>query len=343
MKEIIISGNLAGQRLNKFLMKYLDKAPSSFVYKMLRKKNIKLNDKKADGSEILSESDNIKIYLSDETLERFQNTKRHDIAETDLQEQDYVNHNKLNYNLSKNNNKKITLDIIYIDEDIMAVNKPVGILSQRAKSGDYSINLFKPSICNRLDRNTSGIIFAGISLKGSQMLTKAFKDRTIDKYYYTIVKGCFDKEMDCRGYIARDDKSRKSHIISEDEFKENASDKCETCEGLKGYDKIETYFYSVSTNGNYSLIKVKLVTGKTHQIRAQLAELGFNIIGDMKYGDVKTNAYMKDKYGLKNQLLHAGDVYWSEKNIRIHADLPDEFIRICEGEGLRWQPGTQEA
>ena len=264
--------------------------------------------------------------------------------------------------MSKNNNKKITLDIIYIDEDIMAVNKPVGILSQRAKSDDYSINeaiidytvekniidnnelnLFKPSICNRLDRNTSGIIFAGISLKGSQMLTKAFKDRTIDKYYYTIVKGCFDKEMDCRGYIARDDKSRKSHIISEDEFKENASDKCETCEGLKGYDKIETYFYSVSTNGNYSLIKVKLVTGKTHQIRAQLAELGFNIIGDMKYGDVKTNAYMKDKYGLKNQLLHAGDVYWSEKNIRIHADLPDEFIRICEGEGLRWQPGTQEA
>ncbi|MBR1815546.1 MAG: RluA family pseudouridine synthase [Lachnospiraceae bacterium] len=359
MKEVIISGRFAGQRLNKFLMKYLNNAPSSFVYKMLRKKNIKLNEKKADGSEILSAGDNVKLYLSDDTIEKFQGSPKNKSREIDLPEQNYVNNDGLFVENIRTHTHPFALDVLYIDDDIIAINKPVGILSQRAKKDDYSINdavidytiekhivdrnelnLFKPSVCNRLDRNTSGIIFAGISLKGSQMLTKAFKYRTIDKYYYTIVKGCFDKELVCKGYITRDDKSLKSYIISETEFNELVQNDSTI---KKEYDIIETYFYPVSTNGNYSLIKVKLVTGKTHQIRAHLAELGFNIIGDMKYGDAESNSYMKDKYGLKSQLLHAGDVYWPEKNIRIHANLPDEFIRICEGEGLRWQPGTQEA
>lgn len=363
MKEVIISGKYAGQRLNKFLMKYLDEAPSSFVYKMLRKKNIKLNEKKAEGNEILVEGDKVRIYLSDETIEKFQSRKKQNIKGDSLPKHDYVNKDEFtSYDYNQKNTDKIILDILYIDDDIMAVNKPVGILSQRAKKEDYSINdaiidytiehkiidknelnLFKPSICNRLDRNTSGIIFAGISLKGSQQLTKAFKDRTIDKYYYTIVKGCFDNEMNCKGYITRDIKNLKSHIISEDEFYELSSKNSKTDELLKEYEKIETYFYPVSTNGNYSLIRVKLVTGKTHQIRAQLSNIDFNIIGDIKYGNKDVNAYMKDKYGLKNQLLHAGDVYWKEKNIKIHAGLPENFIRICEGEGIRWQPGTQEA
>ncbi|MBQ9233206.1 MAG: RluA family pseudouridine synthase [Lachnospiraceae bacterium] len=359
MREIIIAGNFAGQRLNKFLMKYLDKAPSSFVYKMLRKKNIKLNDKKADGSEIISEGDNIKIYLSDETIEKFQNTNKSNISKDDSQENNYVNYNRLYNEYIIKNDNNFTLNVLYIDEDIMAVNKPVGILSQRAKREDYSINdavidytienniidknelnLFKPSICNRLDRNTSGIIFAGISLKGSQMLTKAFKERSINKYYYTIVKGHFDSKLNCKGYITRDSEKYKSDIITESEYK-NLENKGETVN--KKYDRIETYFYPISTNGNYSLIKVKLITGKTHQIRAHLAQLGFYIIGDKKYGDVKTNSYMQDKYGLKNQLLHAGDVFWEEKDINVHADLPDIFIKICEGEGLRWQLGIQEA
>ena len=353
MKEVIISGNLAGQRLNKFLMKYLDGAPSSFVYKMLRKKNIKLNDKKSEGSEILVEGDNIKIYLSDDTIEKFQIKKNQNNSDINLPEKCYVN------SIKKLSNNYLSLDILYIDEDIMAVNKPVGILSQRAKKDDYSINdaiidytikkhiidnnnLFKPSICNRLDRNTSGIIFAGISLRGSQMLAKAFKDRTIDKYYYTIVKGCFDKKINCKGYITRDSKNLKSHILSEDEFKKITANIDRSYDVSKEYDKIETLFYPISTNGNYSLIKVKLITGKTHQIRAHLAQLSFNIVGDIKYGDHKSNTYMKDKYGLSTQLLHAGDVFWKEKDLKIHAGLPENFIKICEGEGLKWQHGTQE-
>ena len=160
MKEIIINSNEAGQRLDKMLLKYLDKAPKSFLYKMFRKKNITLNDKKCLGNEILKEADSLKLFLSDETITSF---KSSDIT---------------NFTANKKHVSFVP-DIIYEDDNIMLVNKPVGLLSQKSKAEDESINellinycfesgrinkddlrSFNPSVCNRLDRNTSGIINA---------------------------------------------------------------------------------------------------------------------------------------------------------------------------------------
>ena len=188
MREIVISKNEAGQRLNKLVMKYLNKAPSSFVYRMIRKKNIKLNGGKAVGNEIVYVGDVIQLYLADDTIDSF----RDDNIQT----------------AASGSQKKFKPEIIYHDHNVLIVNKPVGVLSQKASKDDYSINesvldylldngyitseqlrTYKPSICNRLDRNTSGLVLCGVSLMGNQELSRIIRERNIDKYYYTIVKG----------------------------------------------------------------------------------------------------------------------------------------------------------
>ena len=189
MREIIISANEAAQRMDKLLFKYLNEAPKSFVYKMLRKKNIVLNGKKADGSEKLCPGDSIRLYLAEETLEKFSKVRIQRVS------------SKLN--------------IIYEDNNIILINKPVGMLSQKAKPEDVSavehlisyllekgelteetLRSFRPSVCNRLDRNTSGLLAAGKSLAGLQTLSELFRDRSLKKYYRCIVSG--QVREDCR-------------------------------------------------------------------------------------------------------------------------------------------------
>lgn len=322
MRELKISGNDAGQRLNKYLMKYLDKAPSSFVYKMLRKKNITLNGKKAAGDEILEDNDIVTLFLSEETIDKF---KKHTVG--------------VSSDFNKNNQNQINLNILYKSSDILAVHKDVGVLSQKAKADDYSVNemivdycqkegivpsdsTFKPSVCNRLDRNTSGIILAGISLKGSRYLSKILRTRELEKYYFAVVKGLMDKETEQKAYITKDSGKNVSEIVNAEVFT-----------GKDDYDYIETYFTPLSSNGKYTLLKIHLITGKSHQIRAGLKALGYPIIGDYKYGDTAVNAYFRDKYGLKSQFLHAGQVILPDKTV-IDDPLPKLFQDICEGEHL---------
>ena len=336
MVEIKIHSSDEGQRLNKYLMKYLNQAPSSFVYKMLRKKNIVLNDKKAKGDELLKAGDCLKLYLSDETIEKFRDISLKSVDNgATYKEVLFVK------NLSRN------LNILYEDENIMAVNKPAGVLSQKATKDDYSINeaivdyiadndrythsdVFKPSVCNRLDKNTSGIILAGITLKGSQYLSRVLKDRSIDKFYFTIVHGDFKDRVTNVAYISKDRDKNISSVVSEIEYESL----CRNNNGMKNnYSKIVTEFIPLSTNHKSTLLKVKLITGKSHQIRAHLKFLGFPIAGDMKYGSRSYNSYMKEKYGLNTHLLHAGIVYLEDDKV-IKCPLPDIFIKICKGEGL---------
>lgn len=325
MRELKISGNDAGQRLNKYLMKYLDKAPSSFVYKMLRKKNITLNGKKAAGDEILQDNDIVTLFLSEETIEKFKKNGA----------------NKKNKNNINQNNTN--LKILYKTNDILAVHKDVGMLSQKAAAEDYSMNeqiadycqkegivpsgsTFKPSVCNRLDRNTSGIILAGISLKGSQYLSKVLRTREVEKYYFAVVNGFMDKATEQKAYIRKDSGKNVSEVVDVKEFTDDFVSK-------KDYDYIETYFTPISSNRSYTFLKIHLITGKSHQIRAGLKALGYPIIGDYKYGDAAVNAYFRHKYGLKSQLLHAGQVILPDKTI-IDDPLPQLFQDICEGENL---------
>ena len=283
MQEIIVSANEAGQRFDKLLAKYLNEAPKSFLYKMLRKKNIVLNGKKATGNEMLAVGDSIKLFLADETIEKFSKVQ-----------------------IQHTNTK---LNIIYEDEHVLFINKPVGMLSQKATQKDESVvehiisymldtkqlqesdlRKFKPSICNRLDRNTSGLLVAGKSLQGLQKMGELFKDRSLRKFYRCLVYGEVKERQYIKGFLEKDELTNKV-TISEKPFGEALP--------------IETEYEPIWSNGKITLLEVHLITGRTHQIRAHLASCNHPIIGDYKYGNKKVNDRYKDKYKLESQLLHA--------------------------------------
>lgn len=322
MKELHIKGNDSGQRLDKYLKKYLNAAPQSFIYKMLRKKNIILNGSKADGSEILKDRDVVKMFLADETIEKFREQVKWDRVKT-----------------------KCFVDVLYEDEDILLVNKPVGVLSQKAKSNDISINeiiidylinngkisieelaTFKPSVCNRLDRNTSGIITFGKTLKGTQVLSDGLKNRNMEKYYLCAVNGVISKRALIDGYLVKNHKTNKVSVIASP---------------VADSERIVTEYIPVSNNGRVTFLKIKLHTGKTHQIRAHLASINHPLVGDYKYGYACENDIIKKKYGIKEQLLHAFEVFIPEINQRIYAPMPELMSKYIKGEQL-WEPGNQE-
>lgn len=283
MQQIMIGQNEAGQRFDKMLAKYLNKAPKSFVYKMLRKKNITLNGQKASGSEKLQTGDKVNLFLSDETIAKF--SDRH-----------------FQYTNEK-------LDIIYEDNHIVLINKPAGMLSQKASDKDVSLvehfityliqsghlteealQTFRPSVCNRLDRNTSGIVAAGKSLAGLQELSRLFKDRSLGKYYLCLVNGLVEQPSHIRGFLKKDERTNQVEITQNE---------------YTGSTPIETEFVPLKTGQNATLLEVHLITGKTHQIRAHLASIGHPILGDFKYGNPGVNGLCSRKYGLSHQLLHA--------------------------------------
>lgn len=326
MQEIKIESSSQGQRLNKFLGRYLDNAPQSFLYKMLRKKNIKYNNGKADGSEILKAGDRIQIYMSDETICNFR--KDGMIPQVSTSDHKFEKSDPLKQ-----------IPILYEDEDVLILNKPSGILSQKAVASDYSLNeqiveyykwkggslsLFTPSVCNRLDRNTSGIILAGMSLKGTQMLSRVLKERTIDKYYLTIVCGTVSQATTIKGFLCKK-KNHNQVVIFR--TKEEA-----LANGYQEAAFIETQYkplaHGKSGKEAFTLLKVKLVTGKTHQIRAHLKSVGHPIIGDGKYGLKSVNAYIKSAFGIKHQLLHA-----------FYIHFPEDIDSVLAGKSFTAMPG----
>ena len=342
MQSVIVKDAEAGQRLNKFLSKYLPEAPQSFIYKMLRKKNIVLNGKKADGSEKLEANDEIKLFLADETIEKF--AKRTGGSVSAVAVEVVTEIKQASKDLGEQTTFIFDNNIIYEDEDVLFVNKPAEILSQKAEAGDISMveylldyltrtgfisdnerRGFQPGICNRLDRNTSGLLIAGKTLRGSQTMSELIKDRTVRKFYRTIVKGIITEEKRIEGYLVKDEKTNTVSVSKKE------------CEGAL---PISTRYIPIAHSDKNTLLEVELITGRTHQIRAHLASIGHPIIGDTKYGDKKTNAYFKKKYGLGFQLLHSYRLEFPEKlscklaGQNFTAPLPKQFVSIAEGEQL---------
>ncbi len=328
MREIHIGEQEAGQRLDKFLGKYMGLAPRGFLYKMLRKKNITLNGKKADGSEKLSAGDQIRLFLSDETVEKFTESQPRAAAAGREAEPPF--------------------SVIYEDQDILLLNKPWGMLTQKARPEDVSLNEYmvswllntgrltkeglrrqRPSVCNRLDRNTSGIVTAGITLRGLQGLSEILKNRSCQKWYYALVWGEVSREYTLKGYL-RKEAGNKAEILARPE---------------KDARYIETACRPLDKAEGCTLLEIHLITGRSHQIRAHLSAEGHFIIGDSKYGRQEINEKFERRFGLKGQLLHAGKFIMPRQDCPFpglegrcfRAPLEERFRRVLTGIGISWQ------
>ena len=381
MKEITITKREEGQRFDKFLCKYLPGASSGFLHKMLRKKNIKLNGKKAEGKEKLSAGDLIQIFFSDETLEKFQSPQngKGDFYNTYNNRNEGPNgsvpKNTKSVNAMQNGRearesygkedtgrirrtertgteRKLTkselelrkqVRVLYSSEDILVFHKPAGMLSQRAKASDDSLNDylidycvkqgiiskeelagFRPSIANRLDRNTSGIVLAGISIKGLQCLAAMLRERTLGKYYLCLVEGRVKENARIAGYLTKEEKNNKVSLYKEK---------------VEGASYIETEYKVLKSTDKASLLKIRLITGKSHQIRGHLASVGHPVFGDYKYGNRDFNNQIKWKDGVNYQLLHSYELVVPEgtgefSGMHIVDPVPEVFHKVQQRWGL---------
>lgn len=325
MQLIQITEQEAGQRLDKFLGKYMALAPKSFFYKMMRKKNITLNGKKAEGMEKLKTGDEIKLFLAEETIIKFQEKQVENVVPNDT----------------------VDLDIVYEDTDVLVINKPQGMLSQKADKNDVTLveyigsylqnngaahTTFHAGICNRLDRNTTGLVVAGKSVRGLQWFNQLFRDRTLEKYYLCLVKGKIEKRADINGYLSKDQKHNRVTVHQKE---------------VSGAVRIVTAYEPLETvrwrNEDYTLLKVHLITGKSHQIRAHLQSIGHPIVGDTKYGEKSLYHLFKKEFGVRYQMLHAWKLHLQavdalpEKyhGVEWTAPLPKQFQKVLSGIGMK--------
>ncbi len=282
LKEIRITENDANQRIDKFLSKAFNNLPASLMYKSIRKKDIKLNKKRCHPDTKLQTDDIISLYLKDEFLEG----------------------NKEKYDFLK---APIKIEIIYEDKNIILVNKKPGLLSHpdetyhfdsliaRARHYLYekkeyipcNENSFAPTLVNRIDRNTGGIVIIAKNAQSLRILNEKLKNREIKKFYLCIVTGTLDKNEDVlTAFLEKNEKQNKVYIFSSPG---------------KNRKIIKTKYKVLSERKNYSLLEVELLTGRTHQIRAHLAYIGHSILGDGKYGKNMQNK----KVGYKYQALYS--------------------------------------
>ncbi|WP_425540200.1 RluA family pseudouridine synthase [Microaceticoccus formicicus] len=284
MREIIIEQNDDNQRLDRFLSKYLNKAPASLLQKFIRTKRIKVNKKRTTPDFMLREGDIVNIYIYDEVLEQYIDKKEYS---------------------TKTN---IKIDYIYDDENISILYKPVGMLTHPASAEDYGKTLldayvedlirkveyvprieksFVPAFANRLDRNTSGMLVGCKNSRSLQDVNSAIKSRLLRRVYRTIVSGILDEKLIIDKNLVKSETKNRMHT--------------DESEGQEAKTLIRPIF----TRNNYSLVEAELITGRTHQIRAHLASINHPIIGDRKYGRKDVNKKLFDDFGLDNQYLIA--------------------------------------
>ena len=372
MREVIISEREEGQRLDRYLEKYMPDAPKSFFYKMMRKKNIVLNGKKVSGSERIQTGDQIKLFLADETIEGFRSgnkalevylgaqhlsqAKRPTNGAQHLSQakrptngarqmpqakrlEKGARQGKIELQQGHYDRNLPPLQIVYEDAQFLVVNKPVGVLSQKADRNDRSIveqitdyladnaadDTFRPGICNRLDRNTSGLIVAGKTVRALQDMNKRFKERTICKYYLCVVHGSVSKKQYLKGYLEKDSRTNKVTVRQQP--------------GPNSVPIATEYLplqQGMYQRESFTLLQVHLITGKSHQIRAHLASIGHPLVGDVKYSTKRASAFDREQLHQRVQLLHAWQLIFTAhgKEYVWKAELPDNFAQVLRRLGI---------
>lgn len=282
LKSFTVNKNDANQRLDKFITKTVPLLPQGLMYKYIRLKRIKVNGKRAEISTRLQVNDLVEMYINDEFFEAA--PEKYDFLRASTK-----------------------LDIIYEDENIILLDKKVGLLSHPDEGeyvdtlitrverylyekGEYDPkgeNSFAPALANRIDRNTGGIVIAAKNAESLRILNQKIKDRELSKVYLCIAHGYFDKKQaTLTAYLKKDEKKNKVAVY--DKPRDDAKE-------------IRTRYKVLDEKDNLSLVRVELLTGRTHQIRAHLAHEGHPLLGDGKYG---TNALNKEK-GYKKQCLYS--------------------------------------
>lgn len=281
-----ITNKDCNQRIDKFLKRMLKDAPVSFLYKMFRQKDVKVNGKKANIDYILKEGDVVDIYLKEDLLNQFHKEALLRPVKADF-------------------------PILYEDDNILVIDKPKGLLVH-GDEGEKRITLqnmvlnylkdkrewdpdsltgFIPSPAHRLDRNTSGIVIFGKNLPALQELLTLFRERTqIEKRYTLLVRGTTSERGEINYPLIKDSNKKMVKVGTIQKGAKPA---------LTRFHRIKSY-----TCG-FSLVEAELLTGRTHQLRVHFAAIGHPIVGDSKYGDFKVNENFEKLYGLKNQFLHA--------------------------------------
>ena len=324
MIKITITENQGNQRLDRFLKKYFDNAPLSHIYKMIRK-DIKVNGKRLTNESMIQAGDEMTIYISEEDAKKLQKPVKQVRA-------------------------KKQFSIAYEDENILVAEKPFGLLTHGdhtekknhlanqvidylIEQGSFSPRVdrtFSPAPANRLDRNTTGLVVFGKNARALQELNHMIREKNfVNKYYMTVACGKIPGPLELKDKMTKDGSRNIVSVIDADSE-----------EGKMMETIARPLAYGQAGGRWYTLTEVKIITGRTHQIRAHLAKAGFPVLGDAKYGSDSANRWASEKLGLNTQLLHAYKLEFEKceeegtlaylQGRTIEAQLPENFRRIKE-------------
>ena len=301
MRELTVGKNDAGQRLDKFLTKSLYGMPPSLMYRLIRQKKIKVNRKRAENNQMLSEGDTLQLFIADEF---FEGGEKSGTTEA----------------LSR---VRTNLDIVYEDENIMLLSKRPGVLVHDDKEGQNNTLLFHakaylfqkgeydpekeqsfaPALCNRIDRNTGGIVILAKNAEALRVMNEKIRDGETSKFYLCAVHGIMRRKSDTlHAWLKKDSKTNTVKIYE-------ASNK------PRDAKIIGTKYKVIAEKDGNSLLEVELLTGRTHQIRAQFSYIGHPLLGDGKYGVNRDDK----KSGYKYQALYS---------YRLRFDFADKSVPL---------------